>query len=156
MSLVIRPFEPGDGAVMSAWRYPPPYDIYNDDREVVADPALASATADHYAITEAGELIGFCSFGDDARVPGGEYSDGPLDLGMGMRPDLTGSGHGARYLAAVLDFAAHELGATVTRATIAELNTRALRMCERAGFVRVARFENRDRAYWIVIRPADR
>jgi [ribosomal protein S18]-alanine N-acetyltransferase len=152
--LVIRPMLPGEGAITSRWRYPPPYDIYNDDREVVDDPDLASAAGEQYAILERNELVGFCTFGTDARVPGGEYADGPLDIGMGMRPDLTGRGHGARYLAAVLDFARRELGETAMRATIAELNARALRMCERAGFRRSARFENRDRAYWILFHPS--
>jgi len=146
----IRPFAPGDGAAIAAWRYPPPYDFYNGDHSVVSDPALASSPDQQFAILDGDELIGSCSFGADARVPGGDYREGPLDIGMGMRPDLTGRGDGARYLAAVLDFARQTLGGGELRATVAEVNARALRLCERAGFRRVARFENVDRAYWIL------
>ncbi len=39
-------------------------------------------------------MVGFCSFGVDGRVPGGDYPDGPLDVGMGMRPDLTAAAWG--------------------------------------------------------------
>jgi RimJ/RimL family protein N-acetyltransferase len=77
---------------------------------------------------------------------------------MGMRPDLTGRGHGRRYLAAVIDHATRVHGATQLRATVAELNARALRMCERAGFVRVERFDRTPSPerpalpFWILVR----
>ena len=67
-----------------------------------------------------------------------------------MRPDLTGRGDGARYLTAILAFARRALGATELRATVAEVNERAMRACERAGFRRVARFLVTDGAYWIL------
>jgi RimJ/RimL family protein N-acetyltransferase len=135
--------------VIRAWRYPPPYDVYDD---VVETDAPDMAPADHYAIVEAGELIGFCSFGPDARVPGGTYPDGPLDVGLGMRPDLIGRGLGARHIAAAIEFARRELGASSLRATVAEFNKRALRLCERAGFLRRSRFDGPNRAFWILTR----
>ena len=129
---------------MSGWRYPAPYDIYDEDEVTCGDGRLA--------IVEDGELVGFCSFGADGRVPGGRYPEGPLDVGMGMRPELTGRGLGARYLAAVLAFARCLLGATRFRVTAADFNARALRLCEQAGFRRIERFEGKDRAFWILVR----
>jgi [ribosomal protein S18]-alanine N-acetyltransferase len=149
MPVIVRPLVPGEGAAIGTWRYPAPYDIYNDDHGTTDDPAAATEAL---AIVEDDELVGFCSFGADARVPGGTYRDGPVDLGIGMRPDLTGRGRGQHYLAAVIDHAQRALGAPTLRATVAEVNARALRLCERAGFVRIARFENTDRAYWILER----
>jgi len=69
-----------------------------------------------------------------------------------LRPDLTGRGLGARYLAAALELARRELGAARVRVTVAEFNARALRLCEKAGFRRVSRFDGRDRPFWILER----
>ncbi|MEZ4584513.1 MAG: hypothetical protein R3A10_23265 [Caldilineaceae bacterium] len=41
-----------------------------------------------------GDLIGFCCFGADARALRLDYADGALDVGIGMRPDLTVRGVG--------------------------------------------------------------
>jgi [ribosomal protein S18]-alanine N-acetyltransferase len=150
MTILIRPFREGDGAAISAWRYPPPYDVYNDDRAVVDDPALASSSGDHYAMIETDELAGFCSFGVDGRAPGFVYTDGPLDVGIGLRPDLTGRGNGVRFLTAALAFATRELGATEFRATVAAFNERALRACERVGFRKLMRFDGPERAFWVL------
>ena len=146
--IVIRPLADGDGEEIRGWRYPPPYDVY-DGGDPCDDPSVR-------ALEQGGALVGFCSFGDDARVPGGDYRDGPLDIGMGLRPELTGGGLGTRCLAAVLEFAGRELGATETRATVAEFNARALRLCERAGFRRVARFEGAERPFVILVRAGSR
>jgi [ribosomal protein S18]-alanine N-acetyltransferase len=151
VGLSIRPLAAADAESIAAWRYPPPYDVYDDGDGGEGDVQEGELTG-KYAFSEDGVLVGFCSFGSDGRVPGGTYPDGALDVGIGMRPDLTGRGHGERYLGAALDFATRELGATKFRATVAEFNQRALRLCERAGFRRLVRFEGRDRAYWILVR----
>lgn len=152
---LIRPLSADDDAAIATWRYRPPYDVYHDDDDggERADPRELSGK---YAFVEDGELVGFCSFGADGRVPPGHYVDGPLDVGMGLRPDLTGRGLGARYLQAALGFARRELGATSFRVTVAEFNARALRLCERAGFRRVARFDGPDRPFWILTLALDR
>jgi RimJ/RimL family protein N-acetyltransferase len=152
MALVIRRFVEGDGAAAASWRYPPPYDVYDEDSAIVDDPALATGEDERYAVVDDGELVGFCTFGIDARVPGGTYPDGPLDVGVGMRPELTGRGNGRRFLSAVLEFAERELGASAFRATVAEFNARAIRLCEGVGFRRVARFDGAARGYWILER----
>lgn len=148
--LVIRRFGPGDLAVTRGWRYSPPYDFYNESNDEPGD--VAEVPADHFAFIEGGAMIGFFSVGEDARVPGGIYPDGPVDIGMGLRPDLTGRGRGGRYLAAAVEFARRQLGAVELRSTVAEVNARALRLCERAGFRRVLRFAGPERGFWILIK----
>src|SRR5258706_7312669 len=107
MTIVVRAFTSKDQDEILGWRYEPPYDVYNVyEREVVDEPADA---AEMCALEEDGELMGFCSFGADARVAGGSYPDGPLDIGIGIRPDLTGRGQCSRYLAAVLTYATSQL-----------------------------------------------
>jgi RimJ/RimL family protein N-acetyltransferase len=85
-------------------------------------------------------LIGFCSFGEDARVAGFDYADDALDVGLGMRPDLVGQSLGIGFTRAVLDFAQREYSPSAFRVTIAGFNRRAQRLCLALGFRETARF----------------
>jgi [ribosomal protein S18]-alanine N-acetyltransferase len=150
----IRPLTDGEAEEIRGWRYPPPYDVYDEGEPTAASTEMDDGSSIR-ALVRDGELVGFCSFGADARVPGGTYTDGPIDVGMGLRPDLTGAGLGTLCLAAALELAG-DLGATAVRATVAEFNQRALRLCERAGFRRVARFDGAERPFVILIRESAR
>lgn len=127
-----------------AWRYPGQYDIYNtDDADVEADvQVLLDPRYAYYAVTDsAGFLVGFCCYGIDAQVPGGDYQDSDaLDVGLGLRPDLAGQGRGLGFLEAILDFARRRYAATRFRATIAVFNRRSRRVFEKAGFVEAQHF----------------
>ena len=79
-------------------------------------------------------LVAFCVFGLDARVPGGAYSRDALDIGFGLRPDLTGQGMGHQYLTTVLDYATARWNPAAFRVTIADFNQRARRAWEKLGF----------------------
>ena len=84
-----------------------------------------------------GELVGFYQFGEHARIPTREpepYGQGPLDVGLGLRPDLCGLGFGPSFLLAGLDFARNELGAGGFRLTVAGFNQRAWRAYVCCGF----------------------
>src|SRR5262249_8528588 len=122
-------------AAIAGWRYPPPYDIYDGDPDDV--DGLLDRDADYRAICAGGELVGFHCIGVDAQVPGGDYAEPCLDLGMGLRPDWTGRGEGTEILRAIVAYRGADL-----RATVAAFNTRALRVCERVGFRAVARFHS--------------
>lgn len=127
------------------WRYEPPYEVYNFDADAddsSPDYFLDPAIACHALLDETGEMVGFCTFGKDGQVPGGDYSADALDIGMGMRPDLTGQGHGAAFRDAVIDFALHTFAPTMLRVTIANFNERAKRVWEGAGFEAVQRFRS--------------
>jgi RimJ/RimL family protein N-acetyltransferase len=79
-------------------------------------------------------VLGYFCLGVDARVPGWAYDENALDLGLGLRPDLTGRGQGTAFLRAVLSHIAEQQPGAVLRATIASWNQRAIRMCRNAGF----------------------
>ena len=87
-------------------------------------------------------MVAFCCFGEDAQVPGGDYSAEALDLGLGVRPDLTGQGQGQVYIQAVLDYARRHYAPRSCRVTIAGFNTRAQRAWTKAGFRPMQRFES--------------
>jgi RimJ/RimL family protein N-acetyltransferase len=144
MSFTFRPLEESSARMILGWQYEPPYDIYNlgsadpeDTLRYLLDPQNA-----FYSIHgESGELEGFCSFGLDGRVPGGDYSMPALDIGLGVHPDLTGTGRGSDYVNAVIDFAKRTYGPERLRVTIAAFNTRARRVWEGAGFQRIQAFQ---------------
>ena len=86
------------------------------------------------------ELVAYCCFGLDARVPGGDYDAPALDIGLGLRPDLTGQGKGLGYVQAVLGVVQHTVATDTFRVTVAEFNERAQKVWRRAGFRPVQRF----------------
>jgi RimJ/RimL family protein N-acetyltransferase len=127
-----------------AWRYESPYDIYNPDPENLEQDIqylTLPQTACYVLQDVGGEILAYCTFGPDGQVPGGDYSDEALDIGLGVRPDLTGQGQGRVFVTAVLDFAKHTFAPEQLRVTIAEFNTRALRVWTKAGFRPVQVFD---------------
>jgi len=125
------------------WRYEKPYDIYNVDPEERESTArsLLDPVNRYFAAWSLEELVGFACFGSDARVPGGDYrGEGIVDVGLGLRPDLTGQGIGLRFVNAIVAFAAKEGRPRKLRLTVAVLNQRAIRVYERAGFRVVGSF----------------
>jgi len=99
----------------------------------------------HSVYDDRGELAGYFCFGEDARVQAGRrlglYEREPaLDVGLGMRPDLTGRGFGAEFVRAGLRFARENLSPTAFRLTVAASNQRAVRVYERVGFETVEAF----------------
>lgn len=133
-----------DARVVLGWRYEGIYAAYNANPARLADgiaTLLDPANAYLVARTPDGELVGFCCFGAEARVPGGDYTNPPaLDVGLGLRPDLTGGGRGAAFVRAVLDEGARRHDPPRFRLTVAAFNERARRVYERVGFRPLARF----------------
>ena len=126
------------------WRYEPPYDFYNHDPaqlETLIQECYLNPAYHYFAVfDEEDSLIAFRCFGEDARVPGGDYSADALDMGGGLRPDLTGHGLGPQIIRAAMDFARAEFSPRAFRATVAEFNLRAQRACEKVGYVPIQRF----------------
>lgn len=137
-----QPMTPEYALEISRWRYPEPYAVY-DYRTMPTDEVIAymcDPAQRFYAVLEDGELIAFRSYGPDGQVPGGDYDNKHLDTGGGMRPNLTGQGKGPGVIAAGLDFATEQFGATRFRVTIAAFNQRAQKACEGLGFTVVQDF----------------
>jgi ribosomal-protein-alanine N-acetyltransferase len=159
--LTFCPMAPSHACSILGWHYDPPYDVYDpgagDVEETVRvflDPQYA-----YYALlTATGELAAYCCFGADARVPGGDYDADALDVGLGVRPDLTGQGQGSAFVGAVLDHARRTFLPSAFRVTIAAFNKRALRVWEKAGFRRVQRFDssNGGRSFLVLVREEAR
>jgi RimJ/RimL family protein N-acetyltransferase len=139
-----EPISESNARAVLIWRYEPPYDFYNHDpaklNELILNSFLNPAYHYYSVLDERDILIAFRCFGEDAQVPGGDYSASALDMGGGLRPDLTGHGLGPRIMHAAMEFARAEFSPAAFRATIAEFNLRARRACERVGYVFAERF----------------
>jgi len=140
------------------WRYAPPYDIYNIEDSAAATQYALDPQNNFYTMRDdSGVLVGFCSFGQDGQVPGGDYSEVALDIGMGIRPDLTGQGFGRDFVAAVLGFSQREFNPDRFRVTIAAFNLRAQRVWEKNGFRKMQSFNHpvNDREFIVMVKNLD-
>jgi len=158
--LQFRPFRPADALITIAWRYPVPYSAYNLDP---LDPAILAAVLrpeyNYHAIIQNDEVVGFFLLGTDAQVDGGTYDESALDIGFGLRPDLTGRGQGSSYFDVVLRYIEAQMPGRSLRATVAAWNQRAIRLCQRAGFRVLGHFisrrEGKEEEYVTLLKAAE-
>ncbi|MCJ8282267.1 MAG: GNAT family N-acetyltransferase [Rivularia sp. ALOHA_DT_140] len=98
------------------------------------------------------ELVAQCCFGTEARVQGGNYDIEALDIGFGLNPHLTRKGITFRIINAVFDFAKNNFDNSIFRVTVAEFNQQALRICQKAGFKQVDRFQRKqDGVHFLIL-----
>lgn len=133
---------------MLNWRYPGLPTLYNPSPEEMEDDieVLMTPVYNYYVVRSAlGLLVGFCCYGSDAQVPGGDYSlRNAVDVGLGMNPALTGRGLSHPFLAAILEWGRTIFAPDYFRATVAAVNVRSQGMFARAGFLIVQRFRPQD------------
>ena len=117
---------------VAGWNYPPPYDFY----DLASDPADAAAMRDparwehHRAVLGDSGLEAFWYFDWHPRV---------VEVGIGLRPDLTGRGLGESFMRSQLDYAAQSWQPETFRLFVTVWNERAIRLYERLGFREVGR-----------------
>jgi RimJ/RimL family protein N-acetyltransferase len=112
--------EPYDDEIMG-WHYEPPYDFYDTAADPPEDPTKFLVVR-----------------GDDGRVEAFWYfdrpEDGVVEVGIGLRPDLTGRGLGERLMTAELDYARARWRPHTFRLFVTTWNARAIALYERLGF----------------------
>jgi ribosomal-protein-alanine N-acetyltransferase len=129
---VFRPMNDEEAREISGWRYDPPYDFYDatsdpDDLAELLDPKRRREGAYYAAFDKRGALVGFFQFERKAQI---------VEVGLGLRPDLTGKGLGLGFMLAGLEFARRHFSPTGFRLSVATFNERAISVYERAGFGR--------------------
>ena len=123
----VRALTDADAAAIAGWRYPGAYATYDfDDSSVLAE--------DHWAVADAGTLVGYCCLGAPARVGDAGAAAGTLDVGYGMAPERMGRGAGTAFVDAVLAFAIERARPRRLRLFILEWNGPRARVAERLGF----------------------
>jgi [ribosomal protein S18]-alanine N-acetyltransferase len=118
---------------VAGWRYEPPYDFYDlasdpADEAAMRDPARAGHC--RAVLSESDRLEAFWYF---------DWHGDVVEVGIGLRPDLTGRQLGESFLRAQLDYASHSWQPEIFRLFVAAWNERAIRLYERLGFHEVAR-----------------
>jgi [ribosomal protein S18]-alanine N-acetyltransferase len=115
---------------IARWRYDPPYDFYDvvSDPDDLAELLDACRRGDDYFSTsdERGALVGSFQF---------KRNDNVVEVGLRLRPDLTGKGLGHGFLLAGLDFARWSFSLDIFRLSVATFNERAIKIYKGVGFV---------------------
>ncbi len=132
-------------AKIAEWKYRSPYEFYNIEESHTnnrVDELLNPANRFYTVKSEDLKLFGFCGFGPDGQVPGGDYSSSACDVSLGLDPELTGKGIGSEFLQSILDFALDEYRPQLIRLTVAKFNTRAIHLYRKFDFQKTSEFYN--------------
>ena len=120
MKLTIRPASPQALEAIVSARYGPPYEFYDGDGEPVLNPERY-----YEALDEQGSFVGHFYF---------EEKEGAVEIGLGLRPELTGQGLGLDFVIAGVKFARRRWSSRRIVLSVAAFNERAIKVYERAGF----------------------
>jgi [ribosomal protein S18]-alanine N-acetyltransferase len=149
MSFTFHELTRADAEAIAGWRYPDPYALYDG-----GDPEHLLRHAYFAAIDEESTLIGFCCFGEDARVPGLEEEEGVLDVGAGLRPDLTGIGLGGQFLREACRLGEELYSPLRFRLVVAAFNRRAQMVAHALGFEAAGTHVSDGREFVVLTRSA--
>ncbi|WP_112181869.1 MULTISPECIES: GNAT family N-acetyltransferase [Paraliobacillus] len=117
------------------WHYEGEYSFYNmeSDEEDLAEflnPEERGKST--FAVTKENELVAFLSFSKVAVTT--------CDIGLGMRPDLTGQSNGAEFLRAGINFIQSEIKPKKITLSVATFNQRAIKLYRKVGFQGIETF----------------
>ena len=150
-----RPVDKTSAREFLQWQYDAPYDIYNCPPEHIDKFIEYNIDPENnvYAMFDGNDdLIGYCSYGMDARVGGGDYSEEALDIGLMIKPELTGQGLGATFAEEVIKNGIGKYAPKKLRVTIAAFNKRAIRVWETNGFQKTQIFKrSRDERKFVIL-----
>ncbi|WP_336618992.1 GNAT family N-acetyltransferase [Jeotgalibacillus sp. ET6] len=111
------------------WHYNGEYSFYDmeadqEDLEGFIDPETRGSSV--YSVMNHHELIGFFSFTQtDAET---------YDIGLGLRPNLTGQGLGLTFLRSGISFGKRSFNPKRLTLSVAAFNQRALKLYKKVGF----------------------
>ena len=130
MNFKFRKMSDEDAQEIGRWHYAPPYDFYDSvsDPDDLSELLDARRRADDYfsAFDEHGALVGSFQFKRKGKV---------VEVGLRLRPDLTGKGLGRGFMLAGLDFARGAFAPEIFRLSVATFNERAIKVYEGVSFV---------------------
>ncbi|WEG14578.1 GNAT family protein [Pullulanibacillus sp. KACC 23026] len=117
------------------WHYDGEYSFYDmeadkEDLEEFLDPEQRGNST--FAVTKENELVAFFSVS--------KIADGTLEIGLGMRPDLTGQGCGLEFLKEGLNFVEFRYKPNKITLSVATFNQRAIKVYRKVGFTDVKTF----------------
>ncbi len=153
-----RPLRWRDALTVSGWHYDGAYAFYDMSLLVLLGVVAVQGVLrsvrqlEFYGVHEERggreQLIGVFSFLRHGSA---------IEIGLGLRPDLTGHGIGLPFVLAGLDYARAHFAPKRFQLIVAAFNTRAIRVYERAGFAPVRNFTDyhRGRPYAAIVMERD-
>ncbi|UOQ50394.1 GNAT family N-acetyltransferase [Gracilibacillus caseinilyticus] len=117
------------------WHYEGEYSFYNmeaDEEDLTEFLNPEERGNSTFSVTIENELVAFLSFSKVAHRT--------CDIGLGMRPDLTGQGNGTEFLRAGINFIQSEFKPEKITLSVATFNQRAIKLYRKVGFKDVETF----------------
>jgi [ribosomal protein S18]-alanine N-acetyltransferase len=133
----VRQMNQAEAEEIAAWHYEPPYSFYDwtadpDDLRLLLDAGNREGRC-FSAFDAEGTLIGFFEY--KPRRDG-------VEIGLGLRPDLTGQGLGLDFVRAGMAYGTERFRPETFWLAVATFNARAIRVYERAGFEPVREYDH--------------
>ena len=144
-----RPLREEDARAIAGWRYDERQSL-DDSRDL--DRLLSVPSQYFAALSDEGDIVGFCCFGEEARVAGMAAEPEVLDLAGSLRPNLTGIGLGGGFLRAVCELGRELYAPRAFRLAIPAFHLRAQRVAHALGFERVDLHATAERDYVLMER----
>ncbi|WP_341457194.1 GNAT family N-acetyltransferase [Oceanobacillus zhaokaii] len=159
MQLLIQKMTENYAIEILCWKYQKPYDFYN--HVLTSDAILELLTNKYFVVLDKyNQLIGYFCTGKSARVPAGErldaYNGKFVDVGIGMKPELTGKGKGFEFFSTILSFIEENYNNNPIRLTVAAFNERAIHLYEKLGFVKNTEFQRGKIVFIVMIRAENK
>ncbi|EDL66322.1 GNAT family N-acetyltransferase [Bacillus sp. SG-1] len=115
------------------WNYEGEYSFYNmtadqEDLEEFLHPDRSG----YYTVEKDGKMIGYFCFQ--------KKESGTVDIGLGMKPALTGNGLGLEFALEGMRFAIANYEPLKLSLSVASFNQRAIKVYEKAGFLPIETF----------------
>jgi [ribosomal protein S18]-alanine N-acetyltransferase len=147
MQLTVKKMNEDFAKEILQWTYEKPYDFYNN--ELSPEGMHEFLSNSYYAVVDLEEnLVGFFCLGKAAQVPSGDYREELLDIGLGMKPELTGNGLGCKFFSFILS----QIKEKHLRLSVAAFNKRAIHLYEKLGFLKESEFKHKGINFIIMVR----
>ncbi|APC47855.1 GNAT family N-acetyltransferase [Virgibacillus halodenitrificans] len=103
------------------------YDMEADEEDLNEFLDEEARASNYFVVINANELIGFFCFQKlDANI---------IDIGLGMKPQLTGQGNGEDFLKTGIEFGINKYKPATITLSVANFNERAINVYKKVGFV---------------------
>lgn len=127
---IVKMTQPEALEIANSWRYEGEYAFYDmtadpEDYEEIVSPEKRGER--YFSVFNEGVLTGFFCV---------EREGSNIELGLGLRPDLTGQGRGKHFLDEILHYVRENYDFDKICLDVASFNERAIKVYEWAGFVK--------------------
>ncbi|MDF7637988.1 GNAT family N-acetyltransferase [Lactobacillus sp. ESL0791] len=117
--------------IADEWHYPGKYSFYDmtadpEDYKEISTPSLRGTN--YYQVLDNGKLVGFFMVEKVAE------DKGLYEIGLGMKPELTGHGRGQKFLEAIIEYTLNKFSVKEIILDVAAFNVRAQKVYQKLGF----------------------